>query len=86
MEEINELDYLHWVIKESNRKVGGTSSAYIANEEISLDGGKLVIPSGVKVLMGIGNVGNDPNIWKNPEEFIPERFDSKSPYFLTPSG
>mmetsp|Transcript_297 Transcript_297/g.325 ORF Transcript_297/g.325 Transcript_297/m.325 type:complete len:81 (+) Transcript_297:242-484(+) len=24
--------------------------------------------------------------WENPEEFIPERFDPSSKYFLTPSG
>mmetsp|Transcript_30642 Transcript_30642/g.30119 ORF Transcript_30642/g.30119 Transcript_30642/m.30119 type:complete len:104 (+) Transcript_30642:596-907(+) len=24
--------------------------------------------------------------WKDPESFIPDRFDPKSPYFLTPAG
>ena len=28
----------------------------------------------------------DPAQWHKPEEFIPERFDIDSPYFLTPDG
>ena len=28
----------------------------------------------------------DPTEWKEPSEFIPERFDPASPYYLTPDG
>jgi cytochrome P450 len=28
----------------------------------------------------------DPDQWVNPDRFIPERFDSKSEYYLTPAG
>lgn len=31
-------------------------------------------------------LGKNPLEWIEPEKFIPERFDAKSPYYLTPSG
>ena len=34
----------------------------------------------------MGNLCNDPEQWIQPESFIPERFDPKSPLFLTPDG
>ena len=36
--------------------------------------------------IGMGALCNDPNEWHHPEKFIPERFDSRSEYYLTPSG
>jgi cytochrome P450 len=32
------------------------------------------------------NLHRDEVQWIKPDEFIPERFDNSSPYFLTPSG
>jgi cytochrome P450 len=29
---------------------------------------------------------HNPNEWQQPFSFIPERFDSESPYYLTPKG
>ena len=31
-------------------------------------------------------LGRDPTQWQKPQEFLPERFDPASPYYLTPSG
>jgi cytochrome P450 len=29
---------------------------------------------------------HDPDQWKSPEQFIPERFDHESPYYMKPDG
>jgi cytochrome P450 len=29
---------------------------------------------------------NNPEEWQEPDKFIPERFDSLSKYYMTPSG
>lgn len=36
--------------------------------------------------MSVGAIHRNPDEWQSPTEFIPDRFDPKSKYFLTPSG
>jgi len=44
------------------------------------------IRKGDQINIGIANLCNYPGEWISPEEFIPERFDSSSQYYLTPEG
>ena len=34
----------------------------------------------------INAIHHSPNIWKSPDEFLPERFDSSSEFYLQPNG
>ena len=36
--------------------------------------------------ISIYHLHNNPEEWFEPERFIPERFDTESPYYLTPAG
>jgi cytochrome P450 len=50
------------------------------------------LPCGLKVKKGdfmainIQSIQNDRNEWFSPEKFIPERFDTNSPYYKRPDG
>jgi len=45
---------------------------------------KLKIRKGDMITINISGICNDQDEWREPEKFIPERFDPQSPYFLTP--
>ena len=53
-------------------------------KDVNING--LVMRKGDTFLMGVVHMCNNPNEWIEPTKFIPERFDSNSPYFLTPGG
>ena len=48
--------------------------------------GGLVLRKGDVFVQGIVHMCNNPNEWIEPGKFMPERFDSNSPFSLTPSG
>lgn len=47
---------------------------------------KFTIKKGQPFLIAIEMIQKDPKQWQEPDAFIPERFDEKSPYFLRPNG
>ena len=51
-----------------------------------VDAAGLKIRKGDAILISMAHLCRDKNQWIEPDRFIPERFDSKSEYFLTPSG
>lgn len=48
--------------------------------------GPLSIRKGDPITIMMGRLHNHPLEWQQPERFIPERFDPKSKYYLTPAG
>ena len=48
-------------------------------------GGK-IIPAGQEFLINMAYIMVHPDQWHSPEDYIPERFDPTSKYYLTPSG
>jgi len=51
-----------------------------------VDAAGLKIRKGDAISISMANLCRDKNQWIEPDRFIPERFDSQSEYFLTPSG
>jgi cytochrome P450 family 3 subfamily A len=58
--------------------------AYYSKKDYTLNG--VFLPKGQLFFIGIGAMMNNPEIWENPREYIPERFIADSKYFATPSG
>jgi len=73
--DIPKLSYLSMVIKESFRL--HQIAAFVfrhTKEDVALAGYN--IPGGADVMVCVWAMGRDKNLWKNAEEFIPERFEN----------
>ncbi|CAO3675910.1 unnamed protein product [Rhizopus microsporus] len=74
LEELRRMEYLNMVIKE-NLRLYGPSDTIIpreATKDFNLIG--TFVPKGTLLNLDIGIMHCDSHVWKNPEEFIPERF------------
>ncbi|WCJ34930.1 Cytochrome P450 82A3 [Euphorbia peplus] len=74
VEDVEKLDYLHAVIKESFRlnSPGPIAVPKDVTEDCYVSG--YFIPKGTRLFINVWKLHRDPNIWSNPDEFVPERF------------
>ena len=76
-DDINELNYLDLVFKETMRWCGMavprqcTKAWKVPNSDI-------VLPVGTICMLPLGALQLDPKYWDDPEEFIPERFSDEN--------
>ncbi|CAH9070992.1 unnamed protein product [Cuscuta epithymum] len=73
--DLEKLKYLEMVIKESLRlhPVAPLLLPHEAREDCVVDG--FDIPKGARIIVNVWAIGHDPNVWADPEKFIPERFE-----------
>ncbi|XP_059634042.1 cytochrome P450 76T24-like [Cornus florida] len=72
--DIPTLPYLQAVVKESLRlhPVAPLLIPHKAEADVEICG--YTVPKNAQVLVNVWAMGRDPNIWSNPNSFLPERF------------
>ena len=72
--DLKELKYTQWCIKEAMRLYAPVDSIFREIEEdMEIDGHW--IPKGMVIYIPIHTIHHNPQVWPNPEEFDPLRFD-----------
>nr|GMC63105.1 cytochrome P450 CYP736A12-like [Ipomoea batatas] len=76
--DLEGLKYLELVIKESLRlhPVVPLLLPHEAREDCLVEG--FHIPKRAEIIINVWAIGRDPNVWIDPEEFIPERFEGNN--------
>ncbi|KAK9108294.1 hypothetical protein Syun_024305 [Stephania yunnanensis] len=77
-EDIKQMDYLMCVIKETLRLHPVVPTLLPRQSYASTNVGGFEIPSRTWLLINVWAIQRDPELWTQPEEFIPERFMGKS--------
>nr|XP_047133778.1 LOW QUALITY PROTEIN: cytochrome P450 4V2-like [Hydra vulgaris] len=74
-EKVRNFKYLENIIKESMR-IHPPVPMYgrTVEENMTIDG--QFVPKGAQIILLVLMLHSDPNIWENPKEFIPERFET----------
>ncbi|PON43841.1 Cytochrome P450, E-class, group I, partial [Trema orientale] len=78
MSDINKMDYLKCVIKETFRLHPSAPLLLPRETSKSVKVGGRQIPAKTRVFINAWAIQRDPNVWERPEEFIPERFENKT--------
>ena len=77
-DDINELNYLDMVFKETMRFVGNGGVPRQCTKAWKVPNSDLVLPVGTICMLPLGALQLDPRYWDDPEEFIPERFSAEN--------
>ncbi|KAG7596861.1 Cytochrome P450 [Arabidopsis suecica] len=80
-EDVDKVEYLKHVIKETFRLHPAVPSIprESMSHQIKIQG--YDIPPNTRIQINTWAIGRDPKIWKNPEEFIPERFTDSAIHY-----
>lgn len=72
--DIAKLPYLQAVVKEVLRLHPAAPLIIPRRADNSVEIGGYVVPENTQVFVNIWGIGRDPNVWKEPLKFKPERF------------
>ena len=72
--DIARLPYLQAVVKETFRMHPAAPLLLPRKAEADTELSNFVVPKDAQVLVNVWAIGRDPNLWENPDSFMPERF------------
>ena len=86
-EALDECEQLSYLAKETLRKhpAAPFTLGYSTQEKVNLKCG-ITIPKGQNIIMPVVAIHNHPRIYREPEKFVPDRFNPESEWYLTPEG
>ncbi|KAG8654798.1 cytochrome P450 81Q32 [Manihot esculenta] len=75
--DTSKIPYLQCIISEVLRMypAGPLLVPHESSEECSIGGYR--VPPGTMLLVNVWSIQNDPQVWDEPQKFIPERFDGR---------
>ncbi|CAN6287663.1 unnamed protein product [Urochloa humidicola] len=74
-DDMPRLKYLRMVVKETMRLHPPATMLVPRQTTRQIMVGGYDIPENMKVIVNAWAIGRDPDVWENPEEFFPERFE-----------
>ncbi|KAI8090035.1 cytochrome P450 [Halteromyces radiatus] len=74
IEELRQIPYLDMVLKENLRRYGPAAMTITRKAVEDFDMNGTFIPKGTSVVVEMNALHHNPEVWKNPEHFDPERF------------
>lgn len=87
MDALEKLDFYSKYFEEALRMQPAVNTGLyhqITEDVTFANGFKLLANDTISV--DTRGIAHDPTVWHSPNEFIPERFDPSSKYYLTPDG
>ncbi|XP_071823155.1 cytochrome P450 3A24-like [Apostichopus japonicus] len=77
-EVLSQMEYLDCFVRESLRMYPPAAGLERYNDKGDIVIKDLLIPEGFRVYVPVYAIHHDPEIWDNPEEFRPERFNKEN--------
>ncbi|XP_026394659.1 cytochrome P450 71A1-like [Papaver somniferum] len=75
-DDINQMDYLKCIVKESLRLHPPLPNLISRNSTANVNIGGYDIPQNTGVFINVWTIQRDPKFWDKPDEFYPERFEN----------
>ncbi|KAI3844128.1 hypothetical protein MKW92_053621, partial [Papaver armeniacum] len=72
--DINDLVYLHAIVKETLRIYAAAPLTVPHEAILDCNIGGYEVRAGTRLLVNLWKLHRDPRVWSNPAEFKPERF------------
>eukprot|EP00595_Chromulina_sp_UTEXLB2642_P001534 CAMPEP_0196767862 /NCGR_PEP_ID=MMETSP1095-20130614/42048_1 /TAXON_ID=96789 ORGANISM="Chromulina nebulosa, Strain UTEXLB2642" /NCGR_SAMPLE_ID=MMETSP1095 /ASSEMBLY_ACC=CAM_ASM_000446 /LENGTH=290 /DNA_ID=CAMNT_0042136617 /DNA_START=861 /DNA_END=1734 /DNA_ORIENTATION=- len=83
-DDVSEMKYLQKAMQECLRMYAIIPNvSRVAISEVHIKEADVTIPKGATVMIPMFLINRDPDIWENPSEFNPERFEGKGSEYFT---